>query len=108
MWQDKTRRLEVHGEEFNLAPLFKINALRMLMAGTTKEYFDLWEADHDPTNEKTTYENLLNKVKDYARKRSLDTTARDRTQQGGDLVDVGAVGGWSWEEYDQDGVYAIG
>ncbi len=23
-------------------------------------------------------------------------------------MDVGAVGGWSWEDYEQDGVYAIG
>ncbi len=30
MWQDKMRRLEAHGDEFNLGPLFKINALRML------------------------------------------------------------------------------
>jgi len=27
MWQDKMRRLEAHGEEFKLAPVFKINAL---------------------------------------------------------------------------------
>ena len=33
MWQDKMRRLEAHGEECKLAPAFKINALRMLMAG---------------------------------------------------------------------------
>ncbi len=23
-------------------------------------------------------------------------------------MDVGAVGGWSWEDYDQDGVFEIG
>ncbi len=33
MWQDNMRRLEVHGEEFKFAPLFKINALRMLETG---------------------------------------------------------------------------
>ena len=75
MWQDKMRRLEVHGEEFKLPPLFKINALRMLMTGTAKEYFDLWEADHDPTNAKKTYEELLNKVEDYAIRHKLNTTA---------------------------------
>ncbi len=61
------RRLKVHGEEFKLAPLFKINALRMLMTGQAKEYFELWEADHDPTNTKKTDEDLVNKVTDYAR-----------------------------------------
>ncbi len=39
MWQDKMRRLEAHGEDFKLAPVFKINALRMLMAGNAKEDF---------------------------------------------------------------------
>ncbi len=33
MWRDKMRRLEAHGEEFKLAPVFKINALRTLMIG---------------------------------------------------------------------------
>ncbi len=57
MRQGKMRRLEVHGEEFKWAPLFKIriNTLRMLMTGKAKEYFDFWEADHDPTNAKKTY-----------------------------------------------------
>ncbi len=80
----------------------------MLMAGNTEEYFDLWEAYHDPTNAKKTYEELFNKVKDYARRRTLDATAKEKMQQGGDPMDVVAVGGWSWEDYDPDGVYAIG
>ncbi len=33
MWQDKMRRLAAHGEECKLAPVFKINALRVLMIG---------------------------------------------------------------------------
>ncbi len=33
MWQDKMRRLEARGDKFKLGPVFKINALRMLMAG---------------------------------------------------------------------------
>ncbi len=33
MSQDTIRWLEAHGGEFNLPPLFKINALRMLMTG---------------------------------------------------------------------------
>ena len=38
MWEDKMRRLEAHGEEFKLAPVFKISALRLLMTGKAKEY----------------------------------------------------------------------
>ncbi len=45
MWQDMMRRLEAHGDEYKLAPVFKINVLRMLMTGKTKECFGLWEGD---------------------------------------------------------------
>ncbi len=41
MWPDKMRRLKAHGDEHKLAPVFKINGLRMLMAGKAMEYFDL-------------------------------------------------------------------
>ncbi len=106
MSQDKMRSLEAHGEEFKLAPLFKINASRMMMTGKAKEYFDLREADHDPTHAKKRYEELLNKFKSYAGRRKLDITVKERMQQGGDPMDVGTVGGWSWEDYDQEGIYA--
>ncbi len=36
MWRDKKRRLEAHGEEFKLAPLLNINALRMLRTRKAK------------------------------------------------------------------------
>ena len=49
------RRLEAHGEDFKLSPVFKINALRTLMIGKSKEYFDLWEADKDHTNPGKSY-----------------------------------------------------
>ncbi len=90
--------------------MFKINVLRMLMTGRAKEYCDLWEADRDRTEAAKSYEELLNKVKDNARRRKLDSTVKEKVQQGRDPMDVGTVGGYSWEEpcYDQDGVYAIG
>ena len=75
-WQDKMRRLEAHGDEYKLPPMYKINALRMLMIGKSKEYFDLWEADRDPSDVTKSYEELLNKIKDYARKKKLDSTAQ--------------------------------
>ncbi len=87
------QRLKAHGEEFELPPLFKISVLRMLMTGRAEEYLDLWEADHDLTTAKKTHEELLNKVKDSARRRGLDTNDKERTQQVGDPMDVGAVGG---------------
>ena len=113
MWQDKMRRLEAHGEEFRLAPVFKISALRTLMIGKSMEYFDLWESDKDHTDPSKSYEELLAKVKDYSRRKKLDNTAREKIQHGGEPMDVGAVGGWSWNDdtgggYDQgEGIYAF-
>ncbi len=84
------------------------------MAGKAKEYFDLWEADRDTADPGTSYEELFRKVKGYARKRKLDSSAKEKMQHGGDPMDVGAVGGWSWcgdvsGGYDQgDGVCAFG
>ncbi len=48
------------------------------MTGKAKEYFDLWEAGHDPTNDAKTYEELLEKVTDYARRRTLDRSAKEK------------------------------
>ncbi len=45
------KMLEAHGDEHELlAPVLKINALRMLMTGKAKEHFDLWEGDRDATD----------------------------------------------------------
>ncbi len=80
MWRcgRQDEEMEAHGEEFKLAPVFKIIALRMFMTGKAKEYFDFGEADHDTTNAKKTYEELLSKVEDCARARKLDTLAKER------------------------------
>ncbi len=45
-----------------------------------KENFDLWEADRDPTDAAKTYQELLNKTKDYSRRRKLDSSAKEKTQ----------------------------
>ncbi len=62
IWQDKIRRLEAHGGEYELAPVLKINTLRMLMTGKAKDYFDLCEGDRDAPDAAKSYEGLLNKV----------------------------------------------
>ncbi len=61
------RRLEAHGGEFNLAPVFKIKALRMLMTGKAEEYFDLWEAGRHTTDAAKFHQELPGKVKDYSK-----------------------------------------
>ncbi len=74
-----------------MAPVFKINAMRMLMTGKAKQYFDLWEGDRDTTDAAKSYVELLSKVKDDARRRKLDNAVQRNTQHGIDPVDVGAV-----------------
>ncbi len=114
IWQDKMRRWEAHGDEFKLAPVFKFNALRMLLPGKAKEYLDLWEVDRDTTDQAKSYEELWAKVKDYSRRIKLDSSAKGEMKHGGDPMDVGDVGGWCWGEdagggYDQgDCFYAFG
>ena len=70
-WQDKMRRSEALGDEYKLPAMYKINALRMLMIGKSKEYFDLWEVDKDHTDPSKSYEELLAKVKDYSSKEKV-------------------------------------
>ncbi len=80
--------MEAHADEFKLAPIFKISTLRMFMAGQARGYFDLWDADLDTTDLAKSYEELLTKVKDYSRKRKLDSTAKEKMQHGGGPMDV--------------------
>ncbi len=55
--------------------------------------FDLWEAGRDTMDAATSYEELLAKVKDYQRRRKLDSSVKGKMQHGGDPMDVGAVEG---------------
>ncbi len=92
------RRLEAHGDEHKLPATHKINALRMLTIGNSKEYFDLWEADRDHADAAKSCVELLNKVKDYPRERRSDSTAQKNAQRGSDPMDVGAAQG-IWSKY---------
>ncbi len=113
-WQDKMKSLEARGGKLKVSPVFKINALRMLMTGKAEEYFGRREADRDPADAAKTYQELLSKVKDYSsRRRKLDSSAKEKMQQGSDPMDVGALGGRTWWEdvgggYDYEEVYAVG
>ena len=39
-WTESNRKLEYHGSQFGLAPLYKVIALNKLMVGRAKEHFD--------------------------------------------------------------------
>ena len=51
--------LEEHAEVYKLAPVSKINVVRMLMTGKAKECFDLRAADHDTTDAAKSYDKFL-------------------------------------------------
>ncbi len=106
--QDKMRRLEAHGDEYKLEPVFKINTLKMLMTSKAKEYFDLGEGYRDTTDAAKSYEELLNMDKDYARRRKLNTTAQKNVQHGGDPMDVGAVYGYWDGNRDEEEIDTVG
>ncbi len=62
------------------------------MTGKAKDYFGLWEADRDTTDDAKSY-GLLAKFKGYSRQRKLDSSVNEKMQHGGDPMDVGAAGG---------------
>ena len=72
-----------YGEKYKLPPVHKIVALRTLTIDKTRDHFDQWEAEDKGVDEDATFENLLNKVKDYARKKKIDGR--------GSAMEVGAV-----------------
>jgi len=90
-WEDKCKRLTVCGESTNSPPVYKIVALRSLTIGKARDHFDHWEDEDTSLNEDEQFENLLNKVKDYARKKKLDGR--------GSAMEVGAV------EKEEDSVW---
>ena len=60
-----------------------------------KEYFKLWEAEHE-ADEAGGFEEILNKVRDYSRKKKLDSSV----SRSKDDMDLGRVGeDWSEEDY---------
>ncbi len=83
------------------------------MTGEAEESFDLWEVDRFNTDPAKSYEELMTKGKNCSRRRKFDSSAKEKMQCGGDAVDVGAAGRWSWNDdtgngCDQgDGVYAL-
>ena len=74
---ESNRKLEPHGSQFVLAPLYKVIALQKLMVGRAKEHFDLWETEHKQDADCGFAKNL-DKVRDYSRKAKLESSATDK------------------------------
>ena len=67
-WEGHMNRLARHGPEYELAPVFKMEALKTILGhGKMRDHFDLWFA------EDMSYEQILKKIKDEARAAKLDT-----------------------------------
>ena len=105
-WTDKVKRLEAHGPSFKMGPVFKMNALKSLMVGKSKEYFELWETEkhvaYDETSMNDFFDEVLAKVKDYARRKKLDSAVKTKVQQGHDPMDIGQVDYWANDRDDNE------
>ena len=109
-WTDKVKRLEAHGSTFKMGPVFKMNALKSLMVGKSKEYFELWEVEknvmYDEKSMNDFFDQVLSKVKDYARRKKLDGAVKTKVQQGHDPMDIGQIehGAEHWHDHDVNAV----
>ena len=93
-WEEKVNRLARHGDAYRLPEAFKKVALKAMLVGKIKDNYELWEAD------KLSFEELLKKVKEQARRKKLD---RD-VQKGKTGVALGANNAqwepWRWPHND--------
>ena len=87
IWLERVRRLEAHGDKYILPTLYKVAALRQLVVGKAKEHYELWEQDHK-LDDDGGYQEILEKVEDYARKKRLDHNAqKNKSDMDVDQVD---------------------
>ena len=95
-WYDKMARLEMHGNDFKMPPVYKMNALKALMVGRSKDFFEIWETEGNATYDEDFFKEVLAKAKDYARRKKLDSAVKQNVQKGSDPMDIGYTG------YDSD------
>ena len=109
-WEGHMNRLARHGPEYELAPVFKMEALKTILGhGKMRDHFDLWFA------EDMSYEQILRKIKDEARAAKLDTDVSqgkagvamgeqsDPSKQPGPQQFTAGDGQWSPELYAFNG-----
>ena len=78
------RILEQMRKEYELPGPFKITALRHLMIGKAKEYFEIVESRNPGY-----YERILPEIQEYANRRRLEANLKHESK--GDAMDVGNV-----------------
>ena len=104
-WRDKMARLEAHGDDYKMAPVFKINALKSLMVGRGKDLFEVWETAENAAHDEDFFQEVLAKAEDYARKKKLDNSAKQNMQKGSDSMDIGYTG---YDFDDEQHIHAVG
>ena len=103
-WYDKMTRLETHGQDFKMPPVYKMNALKSLMVGRSKDFFEIWETEGNATYDEDFFREVLAKAKDYARRKKLDSAVKQNVQKGSDPMDIGYAG----SDFDEQYVQAVG
>ena len=97
----------------------RVTALKMLMTGRAKDLYEDWEDSIMTTDSEACWEQLVNKVSDYATRRRLEANlAKGKNAMDVDGVDGGEDdGGWNmgyyddwgnWVEYEQGDIDALG
>ena len=66
------------------------------MVGKAREHFEIWEAEHREDDDGG-YQLILDKIKDYARRKKLDHSA---VRSGSNDMDVGEVNGGHGHDHE--------
>jgi hypothetical protein len=99
--------------EYELKPMFKVTALKYLMIGRTRDYFETLEANLPGKPSEAQFEDLLKKVKEYTARRRLESNKK-KSGDGMEIDEVWDQGGeWiqDWfeeEEWEDEEAYALG
>ena len=104
-WIQKVERLSRHGSDYEMAAAYKSAALQNLLIGESRKLYLQWKA------EGVSLDNMLAKVKDYARGLKLDGDAN----KGKQTVDLNRVQNWAEEvgaaeeqgEVVEDGINSV-
>ena len=92
-WQEQERTLRAHGKNYELNVAYKITALKILMGcKREREQFENMEreakARHGDTLSESMFEDLINRIKEYAQQRRREESLRKAR---GDPMDVGML-----------------
>ena len=83
-----TSKLDSHGSDYRLAPMYKVIAFNKLLVGRAKEHFDLWEAEHKHESD-CGITTILCKIRYYSINANLESSASEKKND--DDMDTGSI-----------------